>query len=207
MWVYSASSCEEIVSLPIFRAWIRTWRYRDRRAATPSDSCSPSPRRPSSTVAAVPEGPPVAPSTLMVGEYPSCGPESKRQPHRLVVEHQLADDLTVDLDHGDALEIGGQQRVVAVDVDLAQREPAAGAERRDRGAVRAQLPGDELQPQAAPLADRGHLVAQRAVGGDPAPEGDGWPLARVERALEPPGELCHDRRLIARRQAGALRLG
>src|SRR3954452_20488492 len=36
MFVYSAISCEEILVLPIFRACVSTWRYRDRRAATPT---------------------------------------------------------------------------------------------------------------------------------------------------------------------------
>src|SRR5215204_6057467 len=42
MWVYSASSWEEMVSLPILRAWISTCRYRESRAATPNESRSPS---------------------------------------------------------------------------------------------------------------------------------------------------------------------
>jgi len=33
---YSAISCDEILVLPIFRACVSTWRYRDRRAATPT---------------------------------------------------------------------------------------------------------------------------------------------------------------------------
>ena len=36
MFVYSAISCEEIRSLPILRACVSTWRYRLRRAATPT---------------------------------------------------------------------------------------------------------------------------------------------------------------------------
>src|SRR5262245_18092597 len=36
MFVYSAISCDEIRSVPILRAWVRTWRYRLRRAATPT---------------------------------------------------------------------------------------------------------------------------------------------------------------------------
>jgi hypothetical protein len=36
MFVYSEISCEEILSLPIFLAWLRTWRYLLRRAATPT---------------------------------------------------------------------------------------------------------------------------------------------------------------------------
>src|SRR5262252_10257555 len=36
MFVYSAISWEEIRVLPIFRACVSTWRYRDRRAATPT---------------------------------------------------------------------------------------------------------------------------------------------------------------------------
>src|SRR4029079_180339 len=36
MFVYSAISWEEMRSLPIFLACVRTWRYRLRRAATPT---------------------------------------------------------------------------------------------------------------------------------------------------------------------------
>src|SRR4249920_2248209 len=36
MFVYSEISCDEIRSLPIFRAWVSTWRYLLRRAATPT---------------------------------------------------------------------------------------------------------------------------------------------------------------------------
>src|SRR5512135_827811 len=36
MFVYSAISWEEILVFPIFRACVSTWRYRDRRAATPT---------------------------------------------------------------------------------------------------------------------------------------------------------------------------
>src|SRR5215813_9590452 len=36
MFVYSAISWEEILVLPILRACVSTWRYRDRRAATPT---------------------------------------------------------------------------------------------------------------------------------------------------------------------------
>ena len=36
MFVYSAISCDEIRVFPIFRACVSTWRYRDRRAATPT---------------------------------------------------------------------------------------------------------------------------------------------------------------------------
>jgi hypothetical protein len=36
MFVYSAISCEEMRDFPIFRACVSTWRYRDRRAATPT---------------------------------------------------------------------------------------------------------------------------------------------------------------------------
>ena len=40
MFVYSLISCDEIRSLPIFFAWVSTWRYRLRRAATPTVSRS-----------------------------------------------------------------------------------------------------------------------------------------------------------------------
>ena len=36
MFVYSAISCDEMRVFPIFRACVSTWRYRDRRAATPT---------------------------------------------------------------------------------------------------------------------------------------------------------------------------
>src|SRR6188474_2619733 len=36
MFVYSEISCDEIRSLPIFLACVRTWRYLLRRAATPT---------------------------------------------------------------------------------------------------------------------------------------------------------------------------
>src|SRR4029079_18321557 len=36
MFVYSAISCHEIRDLPILRACVSTWRYRLRRAATPT---------------------------------------------------------------------------------------------------------------------------------------------------------------------------
>src|SRR6187397_3623468 len=36
MFVYSEISCDEIRSLPIFRACVSTWRYLLRRAATPT---------------------------------------------------------------------------------------------------------------------------------------------------------------------------
>ena len=79
MCVYSASSCEEIVSLPILRAWISTWRYRESRAATPSDSRSPSIGAPSATAPAASDA---LPSALMGAEYPSCAIESEGNPKR-----------------------------------------------------------------------------------------------------------------------------
>ena len=41
MFVYSLISWEEMRSLPIFRAWVRTRRYCDKRAATPTVKRSP----------------------------------------------------------------------------------------------------------------------------------------------------------------------
>src|SRR6185312_12948371 len=53
MWVYSESSCEEIVSRPILRACVRTCRYRERRAATPSERRSPSTGSPAAWISSI----------------------------------------------------------------------------------------------------------------------------------------------------------
>src|SRR5919109_3257165 len=57
MFVYSAISCEEIRCLPIFRACVSTWRYRDRRAATPTVSRSDTPASSRDLVTAQPSLP------------------------------------------------------------------------------------------------------------------------------------------------------
>src|SRR5204863_7236732 len=47
----------------------------------------------------------------------------ERPRHGLAIETQLADHGTADLDHRDPLEHGGVQRLVGLDVDLAELEP------------------------------------------------------------------------------------
>src|SRR5215210_3209135 len=118
MWVYSASSCEEIVSFPILRAWIRTWRYRDSRAATPSESRSPSVNRSRGTAWTA-----VSSVIALRGGSSWSWPDSiEPGAEPAGVQVKLGDDLALDLNHRDPLEVPGQKPVVILDVDLPEPE-------------------------------------------------------------------------------------
>src|SRR3954452_17447447 len=111
MFVYSAISWEEILVFPIFRACVSTWRYRDRRAATPTVKRSAT-RPPSfDFVTAVS----VVPAAL-------AARLSTRPPQRVRVH--VVDETTppVDLHDRDPLAVRRLQLGVAVDRDLAQLE-------------------------------------------------------------------------------------
>src|SRR5918996_283873 len=55
---------------------------------------------------------------------------------RVPVDVQFVDDLAVDLDHGDPLEVGGEEPFVGLDVDLAQLDPAQLVGEREQLAAR-----------------------------------------------------------------------
>src|SRR5881394_4034573 len=111
MFVYSAISCDEILVLPIFRACFSTWRYRDRRAATPTFKRSAT-RPPSfDFVTAVSVVPAALAARLCNGP-----------PQRVRVH--VVDETTppVDLHNRDPLAVRRLQLAVAVDRDLAELE-------------------------------------------------------------------------------------
>src|SRR6201986_1488013 len=111
MFVYSAISCEEIRVFPIFRACVSTWRYRDRRAATPTF-------RRSAT------RPPwldfVTAFSVVASRLAArlCNRPAERL--GMDVVHEAAPP--VDLDDRDRLAVGRLQLGIAVDRDLLQLE-------------------------------------------------------------------------------------
>src|SRR5436305_4682590 len=120
MFVYSAISCEEILVFPIFRACVSTWRYRDRRAATPTFKRSAT-RPPSfDFVTAVS----VVPAALAAR---LCN----RPPQRVGVHVVDEAPPPVDLHDRDPLAVRRLQLGVAVDRDLAQLEAELLARSRD----------------------------------------------------------------------------
>src|SRR5215475_12508658 len=120
MFVYSAISCEEILVFPIFRACVSTWRYRDRRAATPTFKRSAT--RPPSFDFVTPFSVLASPSGARL-----CNRPAQRVGVHVVDETAPA----VDLDHRDPLPVGGLELVVAVDRDLLQLEAEFVAGRGD----------------------------------------------------------------------------
>src|SRR5512146_3259442 len=111
MFVYSAISCEEILVLPIFRACVSTWRYRDRRAATPTFKRSAT-RPPFFWLYFV-----TALSVLAVARSARlCNRPAQRVRMHVVGEAPLS----VDLHHRDPLAVPRLELGIAVDRDLAQ---------------------------------------------------------------------------------------
>src|SRR4029450_8001609 len=112
MFVYSAISCEEILSFPIFLACVRTCRYLLRRAATPTVKRSAT-----------------FPLSRLVTKRHDCasGPskparepsEGRAEPgaQRTRVDEVRERPLAVDLDDGQELAIRRFEVDVAVDVD------------------------------------------------------------------------------------------
>src|SRR4029079_10985863 len=107
-------------SLPIFLAWVRTWRYRLSRAATPTVNRSVTPT-PCVAVCNT--------ASIVPARFPGCagrrsGPTLCAQPPekrgRVQVVHEGR--LAVDLDHGQPFPVAGLEVGVAADVDLAQLE-------------------------------------------------------------------------------------
>src|SRR5688572_8843873 len=113
MFVYSEISCDEIRSLPILRAWVRTWRYRLRRAATPtvrrSVTCSP----PRKFVTKRHD----SASGSSGGEEEPFASGAQTAAKALGVDEIRERELVVDLDHGKALPVPRLELRPAADVD------------------------------------------------------------------------------------------
>ena len=111
MFVYSAISCEEILVFPIFRACVSTWRYRDRRAATPTFKRSATRPPWLDFVTAFS----VVPAALAAR---LCNRPAER------IRVHVVDEAPppVDLHDRDPLAVGGLELGVAVDRDLPQLE-------------------------------------------------------------------------------------
>src|SRR2546428_13965148 len=93
-------------SFPIFRACVRTCRYRDSRAATPTARRS--------------ELPPVTGACNIAGIVPEGSGSTGRlqlAQQRCLVDVVDEGALSVDFDHGQPLAIPGLERRVACDVD------------------------------------------------------------------------------------------
>src|SRR5687767_8706072 len=121
MFVYSAISWEEIRSLPIFRACVRTCRYLLRRAATPtvsrSATCSSSPPTASlqkpTIVPVVPSTPWGEPSR---GEAAPSASASAKTAHEYICINEVRERaLAVDLDDGEVLAVAAFELEVAAD--------------------------------------------------------------------------------------------
>src|ERR1041384_5942130 len=113
MFVYSAISWEEILVFPIFRACVSTWRYRDRRAATPTFKRSAT-RPPFFWLYFV-----TALSVLAVARGARL---CNRLPQSLRVDVVREAAPSVDLDDRDPFPVFRLESGVAVDRDLAQLE-------------------------------------------------------------------------------------
>src|SRR5438132_8009462 len=120
-------SWEEIRSLPIFFDWVRTWRYRLSRAATPTPSRSLATSVRSEVCN-------TARAFCQFRSVRRLGMSQTRRfgrrlcsrelaPERLRLHVVGADALAVDLDDGDQLAITRLQLGVALDRDLDQLEP------------------------------------------------------------------------------------
>src|SRR5262245_34936351 len=121
MFVYSAISWEEIRSLPIFRACVRTWRYLLRRAATPTVSRSAI--RPfSSRLVTKRHDSASGPDQAAGGTVSPARPSSGRTSDQSFAERVRIDEVrerapAVDLDDRDQLAVPELELVVAVDPD------------------------------------------------------------------------------------------
>src|SRR6266699_6614682 len=120
-------SWEEIRSLPIFFDWVRTWRYRLSRAATPTPSRSLATSVRSEVCN-------TARAFCQFRSVRRLGMSQTRRfgrrlcsrelaPERLGLDVVGADALAVDLDDGDQLAVARLQLGVALDRDLDQLEP------------------------------------------------------------------------------------
>ena len=113
MFVYSEISWLEIRSLPIFFACVSTWRYRLRRAATPTVKRSAN----------------FAPSSSWsVRDVLSHSASGARDRSRQAIAERVRLDeprergLAVDLDHRQPLAVARLELGVAVDLDHFERE-------------------------------------------------------------------------------------
>src|SRR5215467_11069375 len=106
MLVYSAISCEEIRVLPILRACVSTWRYRDRRAATPTFKRSAT--RPPSCQLDFVTAVSVVPGRLRVR---LCNGPAERGRVDVVDEARAAGDLH----EGEPLPVHGLEHGIAID--------------------------------------------------------------------------------------------
>src|SRR5262249_48167335 len=122
MFVYSAISWEEILVLPILRACVSTWRYRDRRAATPTFKRSAT--RPPSCQLDFVTAVSVVPGRLRVR---LCNCPAQRVRVDVVDEAPAA----VDLDDGDPLPVRSLELGIAVDRYFSQLETQLGLGRID----------------------------------------------------------------------------
>src|SRR6266566_599357 len=120
-------SWEEIRSLPIFFDWVRTWRYRLSRAATPTPSRSLATSVRSEVCN-------TARAFCQFRSVRRLGMSQTRRFGRRLCSRELApeglglhvvgaDALAVDLDDGDQLAVTRLQLSVALDRDLDQLEP------------------------------------------------------------------------------------
>src|SRR6476469_6023468 len=122
MFVYSAISCEEILVLPIFRACVSTWRYRDRRAATPTFKRSAT--RPPFFWLYFVTALSVVPACLRLR---LCN----RLPQRIRVDEVRESPPPIDLHDRDPLAVFSFEPGVSIDRDLPERKAELVARSRD----------------------------------------------------------------------------
>src|SRR5215210_2262404 len=115
-------------SLPIFLAWVSTWRYRLNRAATPTVSRSLLTPLPWTVVCNTAQPFCQYRAAPCVGQLQAprsggslCALEPT--PERGLVHVVREDPLAVDLDDGNQLAVGGLELRVPVDGDLLELEP------------------------------------------------------------------------------------
>src|SRR3990172_2997859 len=117
MLVYSEISCEEMRSLPIFFACVSTWRYRLRRAATPTVNRS-------ATVSPSFASELVTTRHILPGDWCSMPrePSAEPRPKHVGVDDVRERAFSVDLDDGKPLAVDGLEARIAADVDKLQLE-------------------------------------------------------------------------------------
>jgi hypothetical protein len=117
--VYSAISCEEILSLPIFRACVSTCRYLLKRAATPTVNRS--------ATTPLSHQRPCDKSSRFCQRAPLPRRRNRNpRPERVRVDEVREHGLAVDLDHGDPLPVARLELRVSVDLDDLELETLLG---------------------------------------------------------------------------------
>src|SRR5687768_7703757 len=137
-------------SLPIFFAWVSTWRYRLRRAATPTVKRSATRSLPSSLVTTghmMPAGRPT----------PRAQPSGGFQPQseRVRADEIREGALAVDLHHRQGVPVLRLERLVAVDLDRLELVSADLADDGE-GALAEPAPGARVDDDPRRARDRDH---------------------------------------------------